>query len=255
MRHQIFLLTSLSVSQPAAQAVLGDSLGHTGVWRRSWVMEDTGGCSQRKPCTAVPAGTLDRDRGRGGVSRGNCESYSQPLPVQRIFISLSTLKQAIHYFMYVQCAQTQEDLKASTERAKPAWSLRQHREILPKKCTRMSSKKAHSGGLQDRLHPHYLHQLWQRGDQRHCPRGTCGVKFATFLDLIDLDKSWCTHGHREPFSTYKTRIHLPENNYMQPQPQLSPIWSISWFNIHKQWVNPSLTPMQTVWMNTVLLPE
>lgn len=55
----------------------------------------------------------------GVVGRGNCESYSEPLPAENIFISFSTLKQAIYYFMYVQCPQSQGDLKAGPERGKP----------------------------------------------------------------------------------------------------------------------------------------
>jgi len=55
----------------------------------------------------------------GVVGRGNRESYSEALPVRNIFISFSTLKQVIYYFMYVQCSQNKEDLKASAERGKP----------------------------------------------------------------------------------------------------------------------------------------
>lgn len=152
-------------------------------------MEDTGGCSQRKPCTAVPAGTLGRDRGRGGVSRGNCESYSQPLPVQRIFISLSTLKQAIHYFMYVQCAQTQEDLKASTERAKPAWSLRQHREILPKNAPECLQRKPTVVAFRTGFIHTISISCGKGGTRGTAPEGLVGLNWPLFLDLIDLDKS------------------------------------------------------------------
>lgn len=39
--------------------------------------------------------------------------------MQNIFIPFTTLKQIIHYFIYVQCSQNQEDPKASPERGKP----------------------------------------------------------------------------------------------------------------------------------------
>lgn len=132
LRHQIFPLTSLS---PTLQLRLCWVIP----WDTQWCEGGAGwwrtqpAAANAKPCPA----SLQKGTGEteyvGVVSRGNCESYSQALPVQSIFICLSTLKQVIYYFMYVQCSQTQKDLKTSPERAKPAWSWRQQQWNLAQK--------------------------------------------------------------------------------------------------------------------------
>lgn len=126
LRHRIFPLSSLSASlQPRLCWVIPwvaqGCEGVAGWWRPQ------PSAANANPCTAILQEHTGDTEYVGVVRRGNCESYSQALPVQNIFISLSTLKQVMYYFMYVQCSQTQENLKASPGRVKPACNLRQHK--------------------------------------------------------------------------------------------------------------------------------
>lgn len=149
LRHQILPLASLS--HPAAQTMMGDSLGYATAGRSSWVMEDTADCSQRKAPHGITAETHRRESIRGGGGERKLWKLFRGIASAEYFYILLNFETS-RILLHVCSMFPKPGGPESQPWKRETWL--QHKlavmKDMPRKRTRMSSKKARSSGLRDR---------------------------------------------------------------------------------------------------------
>lgn len=227
LRHQKLPLAPLP--HPVAQTMTGDSLGYTAVCRSSWMMEDTADCSQGKALHGITAGMHRRESARGGGGeRKLWKLFGGIASAEYFYIFLSF--ETSNIFLHI-CSMFPKLGGPESQPWKREICLEQKlavMKVMPRKCTRISLKKANVSSLWGRRDGFAFTQTrspsagassrgirW-RGNQRDCSRGTC-VWLGGCLPLFDTTTPiiWHTRGYREPFPTDKMGIHLSGRNHVQ----------------------------------------
>lgn len=171
------------------------------------VMEDTAEC--------IPAETHGRDRIRGGGEQRKLWKLFTGIASAEYFyipVSLETSNTLLHVCSVFPDPGGPE---SRPWKSKTCVELKAAEKSCPKNAPECLQSKPTVLAFRTGFIHTISFSCGKGGSRGTAPEGLVGLNLPLPFYLIDLDKSWCAPGYREPFPTYKTRIHLPESNPIQ----------------------------------------